>query len=258
MDTVISCEKVSFGYDEVQVLCDATFNVSRGEFIGVIGPNGGGKTTLLKLILGFFSPDSGFLKLFGGEPKANLNRVAYVPQNLRYDKKFPISVFELVLSGLLSKLPWYGRYLNKHKQKAHETLKMLKLDGLENRSLGTLSGGQVQRALIARALVSDPELLILDEPTANVDAEAETEIYALLKSLAGKMTIIMVTHDLTASIKLVDRVVCVQNTVTTFKASEVCEHFALGLYHAPLLVKSNVDETCCQLQVPSEKEEENR
>jgi len=255
MDRVINCENVTYGYDDVPVLKNATFNVNRGEFIGVIGPNGGGKTTLLKLILGFLKPDSGVVQLFGGEPRVNLGKVAYVPQNLRYDKKFPISVYELVLSGLLSKLPWYGRYTGEQKKKASKVLKLMGLDALENRSLGTLSGGQVQRALIARALVSDPDLLILDEPTANVDSEAESEIYDLLKKLAGSVTILMVTHDLTASIKLVDRVVCVQNTITTFKASEVCEHFALGLYHAPLLVESEINESCCQLQVTSEKEE---
>ncbi len=256
-DTVIAFQNVSFAYDEELILKDASFEITSGEFIGIIGPNGGGKTTLLKLIMGFLESSSGTVKLFGGSPRDQRDKIAYVPQNLRFDKKFPISVFELVLSGLLSQLSWFGRYSKEDKLRAKKAIERMGLTPFANRSLGTLSGGQVQRALIARALVSEPQLLLLDEPTANVDTQAENDIYTLLKELAGDITILMVTHDLQASINLVDRVVCVQNTVTTFKAKEICEHFALGLYHSPLLVESQTEDACCNLQVKSEKDIQN-
>mgnify|MGYP000154909927 CR=1 FL=1 len=254
MSPAVILKNISFSYNQQPLFQDVSLEIFEGEFIGIIGPNGGGKTTLMKLIMGFLNPTKGNIFLFGGDPKANLNKIAYVPQNLRFDKKFPISVGELVLSGLLSRLSFYGCYRKEDKLLAKKMIKKMRLEDLSERPLGTLSGGQMQRALIARALVSSPKLLLLDEPTANVDKQTKEEIYSTLKNLAGEMTIIMVTHDLAASIELVDRVICcVQDKVTTFKASEVCEHFALGLYHAPLLVDSPVNKECCSLQVENHK-----
>lgn len=242
---ILEFNNVSFGYGEGLILCDVTFSVDMGEFIGIIGPNGGGKTTLLKLILSSIAPLSGKVSLFGAAPEENLRRIGYVPQCLGYDKKFPISVEELVLSGLLSQLPWYGLYSKAQKVRAAEAMDKVGVLHLAKRPIGSLSGGQMQRALIARALVAAPSLLLLDEPTANIDQQAEREIFALLRHLAGgEVTILMVTHDLNASIEQVDRVLCVQGGVTSFKTAEVCEHFALGLYHAPLLQKNEEGKGC--------------
>lgn len=254
MKPVLTFEHVTFAYSDKVILSDVTFTVTEGEFIGIIGPNGGGKTTLLKLIMGLLKPKNGTINLLGDTPEKALSKISYVPQNLSFDRKFPISIEELVLSGLLSQLPWYGMYSKKQHQEARKAIKMMGLSGLETRSLGTLSGGQMQRALIARALVSKPQLLLLDEPTANIDSQAEAEIYSLLHKLAGEVTILMVTHDLKTSIEQVDRVLCVQGNVTTFKTQEVCEHFALGLYHAPLLVEENSSNPCCSLQIQKEKD----
>jgi zinc transport system ATP-binding protein len=254
MNPILAFDHVSFAYSDKTILRDVSFTIDKGEFIGVIGPNGGGKTTLLKLIMGFLKPQKGTITLFNGHPDKSLDKVSYVPQNLSFDRKFPISVDELVLSGLLSKLPWYGRYNRQQKDATREAMEMMGITALQNRSLGTLSGGQMQRALIARSLVSQPEILLLDEPTANVDTQAEADIYSLLQKLAGDVTIIMVTHDLKTSIEQVDRVLCVQNDVSTFKTKEVCEHFALGLYHAPLLANKNSNNPCCSLQIPQEKD----
>lgn len=253
MTPILTLDHVSYVYSEKPVLSDVSITINQGEYIGVIGPNGGGKTTLLKLIMGLLKPKSGSISLFGQPPEEALDMISYVPQNLSFDKKFPISVSELVLSGLLSKLPWYGSYSKSQREEAQKAIEMMGLAGLESRALGTLSGGQMQRALISRALVSKPKLLLLDEPTANIDTQAEAEIYNLLQKLSGEMTILMVTHDLKTSIEQVDRVLCVQGNVTTFKTQEVCEHFALGLYHAPLLVESDTKETCCKLQIQKEK-----
>lgn len=239
MNKMIICENVSFSYGDIPILKDISFTIDQGEFIGIIGPNGGGKTTLLKLIMGFLSPDSGTLTLSGLSPQQARNEIGYVPQAMRFDRQFPISVFELVLSGRLSKLPWYGVYSKKDHRLAEEAIELLGLAKFKHAAFGTLSGGQAQRALIARALVSKPKLLLLDEPTANVDAQVESEIYALLKGLQGKMTILMVTHDLSTAIDQVQRVLCVQHTLMSLLPQNVCEHFALGLYHKPLLNREN-------------------
>lgn len=239
MDPVITFDHVSFAYLDRLVLENVSFSIDSGEFIGVIGPNGGGKTTLLKLILGFLKPTSGSIRVFGKPPQEVLGKIAYVPQILRFDRQFPISVMELVLQGRLSHLPWYGKFSETDISAAIEALHTVGLRGIENRAFGTLSGGQIQRALIARALASHPNLLLLDEPTANVDSKAEADIYDLLQKLKSKMTILMVTHDLRAAIDQVERVLCVQKNVMPLMPTQVCEHFAFGLYHPPLMPGSH-------------------
>jgi zinc transport system ATP-binding protein len=229
MSCLVEIKELYFSYPGNSVLSNINLNVNRGEFIAIIGPNGGGKTTLLKLILGLLKPASGKIDLFG-HPK-----ISYVPQAMRFDKQFPISVLEVVLGGVLSKLPWYGRFHQAEIDAALAALDLVGLAGFEERPFGMLSGGQAQRVLIARALVSQPELLLLDEPTASVDSQAEAEIYALLKKLKGQMTILMITHDLRAAIDNVERVFCVQGTLIALKPEEVCQHFAIGLYHPPLV-----------------------
>jgi len=254
MDFVVSFHNVFFFYGESLILKGVNFEVAPHEFLGVIGPNGGGKTTLLKLIMGLLEPEKGKVAIFGGAPADHREKIGYVPQHLKFDKEFPMSILEMVLTGLLSRLPWYGHFNKKDKLRALEALERLGLSDLHNRSIGSVSGGQFQRALIARALVSDPKLLLLDEPTANVDPTAEANIYALLKELSKDVTIMMVTHDLHASIAHVDRVLLVHQSVEAMKAKEVCEHFAMGLYHTPLLVEQEADKGCCQRQVKLDTE----
>lgn len=232
---IIDVDRVSFAYQDSLVLKEVSFMINPGEFVGIIGPNGGGKTTLLKLILGFIKPAAGHISIFGAAPRIAPDAVSYVPQSLRFDKQFPISVMELVLGGRLSHLPWYGKYCQEDLNAAKEALQRVGMLDFQNRSFGNLSGGQAQRALIARALASKPKLLLLDEPTASVDNQAEADIYSILKGLQGEITIVMVTHNLQATIELVDKVICVQQTATTLNPDQICEHFALGLYHAPLL-----------------------
>lgn len=235
MQSTISVDHLSFSYLDTWVLKDVSFEIQQGKFVGMIGPNGGGKTTLLKLILGFLKCESGKIEVFGQDPTRSRNKMAYVPQSLRFDKQFPLSVIELVLQGRLAHLPWYGSFSRNDTHIALNALERVGLADLQHRPFGSLSGGQAQRALIARALASEPQLLLLDEPTASVDAQAETDIYKILKKLQGDITILMVTHNLQASIELVESVICVQNTVLTLDPQHVCEHYAFGLYHAPLI-----------------------
>lgn len=234
MEPIVKVDKISFAYQQELVLKDVSFQIEHGEFVGLIGPNGGGKTTLLKLILGFLKPATGKILVFGKAPQTVLPQIAYVPQGLRFDRQFPISVMELVLSGRLSRLPWYGIFSKEDHHAAEEALEKVGMLAFANSSFGTLSGGQAQRALIARALVSAPKLLLLDEPTASVDSQAQGDIYNILRGLKGNMTIMMVTHDLNVAIDLVERVLCVQGNVLPLLPQQVCEHFALGLYHTPL------------------------
>ncbi|MFI0435583.1 MAG: metal ABC transporter ATP-binding protein [Parachlamydiaceae bacterium] len=234
---IIELDNMTFSYPGHPVLKEVSFQVFPGEFIGIIGPNGGGKTTLLKLMLGFLKPSKGMIKIFGraaGSASA-VHRLAYVPQAVRFDRDFPISVEEVILSGLISRLPWYGKFHASDLDAAEEALDKVGLSHLKKASFGTLSGGQAQRVLIARAIASHPELILLDEPTASVDSQAEADIYTLLNKLKGKMTILMVTHDLGVAIDQVERILCVQGGIMSLKPEEVCKHFAFGLYHKPLI-----------------------
>lgn len=237
MKYAIQVQNLSFAYQDQVVLNDVNMQIPDGSFVGIFGPNGGGKTTLLKLLMGFLKPLKGSLEIFGNPPNRVWPAIAYVPQVMRFDRLFPISVLEVVLMGRLSHLPWYGRYKESDREEARKALDQVGLSGLEDRLFGTLSGGQAQRVLIARALVTKPKLLLLDEPTASIDSKTQQEIYALLHKLKDSMTILIVTHDLVVSIEYVEKVFCVQQAVTALNPKQVCEHFAVGLYHPPLVDK---------------------
>lgn len=234
-DPVVTLNNVSFSYDEHTILRDVTFEVGSHSFIGLIGPNGGGKTTLLRLLMGFLSPTQGSIKLFGKAPKEARAQIAYVPQSLQYDRSFPITVQQVVLSGLLHQTRKWGPYRSSDKRRALEALDRVGLSHKAKRPFGTLSGGQAQRVLLARALISSPKLLLLDEPTSHMDLTMEAKTLDLFEELRKEMTILMVTHDLQTIVERVERIICVQTEVIALLPEKVCEHFALGLYHRPLL-----------------------
>ncbi len=226
MSDVVSFKDVDFAYDGLSVLRKVSLALTAGEFVGIIGPNGGGKTTILKLMAGLLKPSQGEV--------VRCDKIAYVPQSLPFDRRFPISAMELVLTGTLSHLSWHGAYSKKSRELATASLEKVGLADRAQSPFGTLSGGQMQRVLIARALVDGPKLLLLDEPTANIDNEATRVLKELLQELRGEVTIAVVTHDLHTAIHDVDRVILVQNEVYGLLPEQVCEHFAVGLYHAPL------------------------
>ncbi len=232
----IVADGVSFGYTKDEpVLQNVSFEVQEGEFVGLIGPNGGGKSTLLKLLIGFLEPWQGSISIFGKPASSYPNGVGYVPQALHYDRHFPISVLDLVLGGRLSELSWTGRFSKLDKEIAHHALEQVNLIDFCDKSFGTLSGGQAQRALIARALATEPKALLLDEPLAAVDVQAEADFYDVLHKIRKSLTIMMVTHDIQAIIQHVKRILLVQGSVMSLEPGQVCEHFALGLYHYPLI-----------------------
>lgn len=223
----IEIENLCFSYEEIGILQNVCLRIQKGEFVGIMGPNGGGKTTLLKLLLGFLSPSSGRVKVKG--------KIGYVPQVQQTDRDFPITLNELVLLGALSKTTFWGTYPAEVKEKGAAFIDLLGLTEHKEKVFGSLSGGLAQRALLARALLSDPDLLLLDEPTANIDAASTRVIFEILEKLKGDKTILLVTHDLKTIVERVDRVLCVQGEVSSYLPKEVCEHFALGLYHTPLI-----------------------
>jgi len=237
----LSAQNLFFYYDKrLPVLDKLTFSIGKGQFIGLFGPNGGGKTTLLKLLLGLLEPTSGTIEILGKSPKESSSKVGYVPQIRRFDKEFPISVFEVVLQGCLSMHRGWGGFSKDAKEKAYEALKKVDLLEKADSAFGTLSGGQLQRTLIARALASEPEILLLDEATVGIDPEALQEIFSFLHSLRGKITILLVTHDLQLIAHEMDQLLCVNREISSFSPAQVCEHFSLGLYH-PLQMKKKDD-----------------
>ena len=248
----IVVKDLSFSYPHTPLLSHISFEIEEGECVGVIGPNGGGKSTLLKLLCGFLKPSSGVIEIFGKKPADAYSEaspfLAYVPQTLGFDKQFPISTLEVVLSGRLSHLTWWGSYRKEDNLIAEEALEKVGLLPFAKKPFSTLSGGQIQRVLIARALASKPRVMLLDEPTASVDQAAEADIFKLLKSLKEKMTFLIVTHDLNQAVDQVDRLLVVQQNVIPMTLKEVCEHFAMGLYHTPIVQE---DHPLIQIRRPS-------
>ncbi len=234
MDTIINLDNVSFSYTNIPVVRDINLAVSEGEFLGVIGPNAGGKSTLLKLILGLIQPDKGNIKVFGKSPGKGRSRIGYVPQYPAFARDFPINVLDAVLMGRLGETRWYGGYAQEDKDIAMNSLKAVEIDNICNQTIDSLSGGQLQRVLIARALASRPDILILDEPTANIDVRAEEDIFALLKQYNDHMTIIVVSHDIGFISGYVDRVACLNQTLLCHTTGEISGKTIEELYGAPV------------------------
>ena len=220
---------VDFSYDGTTVLEGVNLDVDAGNFATVIGPNGGGKTTLIKLILGLLRPQAGEVRVFGQRPRDVTGRIGYAPQHAQYDPKFPVTVSDVVLMGRLHRLG-VGRYAHRCKEAVMRALEELRLADLALRPFNALSGGQRQRVLIARALVSDPELLLLDEPTANIDAAAGNRILELLGELNRRMTIIMVSHDFGVVSGMAGSVICVNRDVAIHPTADLTGDTIRELY----------------------------
>lgn len=236
MEKVIKIDDLTFSYGKYPALSNVTMEIQKQDFTAIIGPNGGGKTTLIKLILGFLKPDTGRITVFGKEPEQSLSQFGYVPQFLDIDNNFPISVINVVTGGLIrssSLFPWTGKEM---KEAARKSLERMDVFDLKDSIFGKLSGGQKQRVLIARAIVSEPEILLLDEPTTSVDSRIEKDIYDLLKSLNKKMTIILVTHDLGFVSKYINRVVCVNKNVGVHSPETIDDKVIRETYNSPMNV----------------------
>jgi len=226
---VVSLDGVSFSYDGVTVLEEADLRLNERELVCVVGPNGGGKSTLLKIILGLLRPSSGRVRVFGVPPAQARSRIGYMPQYAHHDPQFPVTVMDVVLMGRLER-NWGGPYSAEDKIAAKAALAELGLMAMRGRLFNALSGGQRQRVLIARALASNPDLLIMDEPTANVDVLIEARFYDILKELNHRMTILMATHDLGFVSDIVTNVVCVNRRVAVHPTSELTGDMIRDIY----------------------------
>ncbi|MCX7821281.1 MAG: ATP-binding cassette domain-containing protein [Brevinematales bacterium] len=202
----ISFKNVSFSYKNIKVLENISFHIHENEFVSLIGPNGAGKTTILKLILGLLLPDGGEIKIFGNSPFRFTTLIGYVPQNLSSESSLPITVEEIIEMGLLNGFDLFKK--SRYREKLEKSLELMEIKNLKKRQYNELSGGEKRRVLLARALVSEPKILILDEPTTNMDGESEDKLFHILENLKRSTTIIVVTHDTEFVSELTDVVLC--------------------------------------------------
>ncbi|MGM5487974.1 MAG: metal ABC transporter ATP-binding protein [Nanobdellota archaeon] len=207
---MIQLNKVSFAYNNHAVVKDVTLEVAEHDFLAIIGPNGGGKTTLLRLILGLINPSRGTITIDGKGPKEGRKRLGYVPQHFDFDFKFPMSVFDVALMGRLGR---FGRYSKKDRTAAAKALQTVGMKQFSDRHISELSGGQRQRVFIARALAREPKALLLDEPVSGLDSNWQTRFYELLKELNKEMAIVLVTHNVGVVSSYIDKLACINQTL---------------------------------------------
>ncbi|OGF62970.1 MAG: ABC transporter [Candidatus Fischerbacteria bacterium RBG_13_37_8] len=233
-DEIVQVQNVSVHIDGIAVLENNDFTVRANDFVGIIGPNGAGKTTLLKVIAGLIKPTEGKVTVFGHEPRQVRHMIGYVPQISFFDRDFPISVWDTVLMGRLSKRSLFKQFNIQDRQIASEALRAIEMYDLKDRQVGELSGGERQRIFIARALASQPKLLLLDEPTASVDQAMKTSIYDLLDTLKKDMSIVLVTHDVGVISSHVDKIACLNCKLHYHDNKEITRETLEALYHCPV------------------------
>jgi len=230
----LEIKNVYVKYDDNLVLENISLAVNQKEFLGIIGPNGGGKTTLLKVILGLVKPESGAVEVFNSEAEKNRHLIGYVPQYSVFDNDYPVSVLDVVLMGRLEKKKILSRYSGEDKEIALESLEQVGLSGFKNRIIGGLSGGEKQRALIARALAKRPQILLLDEPTASIDASTGKNFFSTLQSLNENITIILVSHDIGAVSQNVKKIACLNKNLVFHDSKELTHEMIEAAYHCPV------------------------
>ncbi len=230
----ISFDHIYVKYNGLVVLEDIDFNVAHRDYLGIIGPNGGGKTTLLKTLLGLIRPSKGKVRIFGKSPSQNRPLIGYVPQYTTFDRQYPINVWDVVLMGRLGKSRIFKHYSKVDKDLAEDSLKKTDMLSYKKRQIGQLSGGQLQRVLIARALTSHPKIMLLDEPTSSIDVESETGLYELLKELNSSMTIIMVSHDIGAISKYVKSIACLNIKLHHHGSKDLTPEVIESVYGCPV------------------------
>lgn len=230
----IELDGVSFFYDNSPILTDVSMTVRERDFLAIIGPNGSGKTTLLKIILGILSPGQGSVRICGKSPHQAAGMIGYVPQETGLNKDFPISVLDVALMGRLGLSGRERRYTSGDRETARQVLDKVGMWDYCDRPIGKLSGGQRQRVLIARALSAEPKILLMDEPTASVDAQFQTYLYDLLKELNSTITIIVVSHDFSVLSTYINSVACLNQTLYYHEGSEITDEMLHSTYHCPV------------------------
>ncbi len=233
-EKAIEVENVWFSYNEIIVLENITFSVEKGDFCVIIGPNGGGKTTLLKLLLGILKPDKGKIKIFGESPHSVKHKIGYLPQYIDFNLSFPVSVMDVALMGRLNRKKFAKKFTEEDKKKVENILKKLGMWERRYVHIGELSGGQRQRVLIARALATEPEILFLDEPTAGVDPEYETGVYEILKELNKHITIVVITHDIGVISRYARSIACVNRRLIFHEEGQITKEMLEMAYECPV------------------------
>jgi zinc transport system ATP-binding protein len=231
---LVKLEDVWVYYDDVPVLEGVNLSIEKDDFLGIIGPNGGGKTTLLKVILGLVKPSRGEVTVLGGAPERNRKFMGYVAQHSMFDRDFPINVWDVVLMGRCGKVGLIKRFSDEDKKIAIKALETVEMLDYKERQIGRLSGGEQQRVFIARALVAEPKILLLDEPTAGIDTPMQTEFYELLARLKQRIVIVLVSHDISAVSVYVDKIACLNRQLYYHGSKEVGPEILEATYKCPV------------------------
>lgn len=235
---IVTIDDVSFSYNGEPALQDITLSIQQGDFTAIIGPNGGGKTTLLKLILGLLTPDKGVIRVMGRPAIQAAPDIGYVPQNVHINENFPITALDVVLMGMLSPRRRWRRYKTRDRQDAMAALERLEVGHLAEKKIGDLSGGQRQRIFIARAMVTRPRLMLLDEPTASLDTKGQADFFKMLHTLNKEVTILVVSHDLLVISRYVKSVACVNKHLHYHNHAEITGEMLESMYSC------TVEEVC--------------
>jgi len=233
-EEVIRLDDVWVQYGNLTVLEEVSLSVQNLDFLGIIGPNGGGKTTLLKVILGLIKPTRGKVTVFGDEPKKGRRFIGYVPQVSQFDRKFPVTALDVVLMGRLGRKGLLRKYTKEDKKVAYEALESVEMLEYEDSQVGELSGGQLQRVLLARALAADPKILLLDEPTASIDEPTKTELYELLKRMNKEITVVLVSHDIGVISAYVNKIACLNKRLFYHGSKEITTETIEETYQCPI------------------------
>jgi len=228
--TIVEIKDLDFAYDGETVLEDVNLTVRRKDFVAIIGPNGGGKTTLMKLMLGLLTPVKGTVSVDGKSPQETLPCIGYVPQNVHTNHSFPITAMDVVLMGKFDPKNRFSRSSAANRRDALAALERMEMAALADKKIGMLSGGQRQRVFIARALVAQPKLLLLDEPTASIDTKGQADFYRLLKELNRNITVLVVSHDLLVVSRYVKSVACVNKRLHYHDQAEITGEMLETMY----------------------------
>ena len=239
----VSLKEVDFAYKSEKILDAVSFTIPVGDFTCLIGPNGGGKTTLVKILLGLLTPIRGHVQVLGEKPITARKRIGYLPQHARLEMDFPVTALDVVLMGQL-RYCRLGPYSRRAKEAARQAIDNVGLDLGPHQAFNTLSGGQRQRVLLARALVSEPELLLLDEPTSFLDPDSQTRLLELLHSLNQRMTILMVSHDVGFVSSYVKTVICLNHHAAVHPISELSGELIKEIYGSPTAMIHHGHGTC--------------
>ncbi len=242
MNTVIKLKNIFFSYDKQNVLEDINLDILKDDFLAIIGPNGGGKSTLLKLILNLLEPKKGEIKKY-----LNKNEIGYVPQNTNLNIDFPITALEVVLMGHTPKKRKLFGYSKEDIACAMNSLKKVSMEDFANNKIGDLSGGQRQRVFIARALCSNPKLMLLDEPTASIDVKGQKEVYDLLRELNKSIAIVVVSHDITVLLNYAKNVAHINKKLVYHHLKNIEEKYDENehLCEVELLSALGKKQVCC-------------